>query len=306
MNPNITIEELENRLKIRNVNNEYKYDLSNFKKMSSKIIIKCKNGHVFEQRISDHLVGHGCKKCSISKRIPNLNKIKKRLNFDKFEYPKLETEYYNSRSTITIVCKKCEYKFTQTVNNHLNKNQGCPKCANNIKLTEEEILKRLNERNFDKKYTYPYPLEEYRNHLSKITIICDCGNHFKQSFKKHINGQGCPICKKSSYNESLIENILIDKKIKHIKQHKFKDCKNIFQLPFDFYLPDYNICIEYDGRQHYQPIYEWGGESYLCKIKQNDEIKTNYCQNNDIKLYRISYKDKTIEKLNQILNFLHI
>ena len=48
-------------------------------------------------------------------------------------------------------------------------------------------------------------------------------------------------------------------------QKRFKDCKDKRQLPFDFYLPSYNVCIEYQGEQHYRPIDHFGAE---VKFKQ--------------------------------------
>lgn len=82
---------------------------------------------------------------------------------------------------------------------------------------------------------------------------------------------------------------------------KFDNCKYKNKLPFDFYLPDYNICIEYDGLQHYESIEYFGGEkNYKLRIEK-DKIKTKYCQDNNIILERIIYSDNIIEKLENIL-----
>jgi len=81
---------------------------------------------------------------------------------------------------------------------------------------------------------------------------------------------------------------------------KFNSCKNIKELPFDFYLPEYNICIEYDGQHHFNIVSKFGGENFLNKVRQNDKIKDNWCSENNIKLIRISYKKKN--KIFKILN----
>lgn len=75
-------------------------------------------------------------------------------------------------------------------------------------------------------------------------------------------------------------------------------------LPFDFYLTNLNICIEYDGIQHFKPINIFGGLNGFILTKNNDEIKTSYCKENNIKLIRISYNDIKIIKniLNENLN----
>jgi hypothetical protein len=102
---------------------------------------------------------------------------------------------------------------------------------------------------------------------------------------------------KQSSNEHIIENFMKQNKIKFVKQYKFSDCKNKRCLPFDFYLPDNNLCIEFDGRQHFESISYFGGIKGLIKRKINDDIKTNYCKNNNIKLLRISYKENITDKL---------
>ena len=81
-------------------------------------------------------------------------------------------------------------------------------------------------------------------------------------------------------------------------QYKFDDCKFKYVLPFDFYLPQYNCCIEFDGEQHYKIIKHFGGFDKFVDTKIRDTIKNEYCKNNDIKLIRISYWNfNNIEKI---------
>ncbi len=69
---------------------------------------------------------------------------------------------------------------------------------------------------------------------------------------------------------------------------------------FDFYLPNLNICIEFDGRQHYNIDNSYfGGEEEFLRIKERDGIKNQYCKDNDITLIRIPYWD--IENIDKIL-----
>lgn len=80
----------------------------------------------------------------------------------------------------------------------------------------------------------------------------------------------------------------------------FINCRNIYPLKFDFYLSDYNLCIEYDGELHYKSIEYFGGEKTLKQTQINDKIKTNFCLNNDIKLIRIPYWE--LKSINNKLN----
>ena len=58
------------------------------------------------------------------------------------------------------------------------------------------------------------------------------------------------------------------------------------------------MCIEYDGLQHYKSISHWGGEDGLKERKYNDELKSHYCLDNNIKLFRIKYNDDITSKLD--------
>lgn len=93
-----------------------------------------------------------------------------------------------------------------------------------------------------------------------------------------------------------------------IQQKKFLDCKDKTYLPFDFYLPDYNCCIEYDGEQHFH-IPKNKASTFFTKekidlIQKHDNIKTEYCKNNNIKLIRIPYTDYNKLNIDYIVNKL--
>ena len=102
--------------------------------------------------------------------------------------------------------------------------------------------------------------------------------------------RGCPSCA-SSKGEKRIKKYLIKNNFLHIQERPFNDCKNKRPLPFDFYLPEQSICIEYQGEQHYK-IFEnefYGGKKEFNALKKRDKIKKNYCKNNNIKLIIIPY-----------------
>jgi very-short-patch-repair endonuclease len=119
---------------------------------------------------------------------------------------------------------------------------------------------------------------------------------YKNNWKGYLDFLGCETNRKS-FGERKIKEFLDQKSIFYIRENKFKNCKNIKELPFDFYLPDYNICIEYDGELSSKIF---GGDETLNRIKKNDKIKDNWCSENNIKLIRISYKKKN--KIFKILN----
>lgn len=134
---------------------------------------------------------------------------------------------------------------------------------------------------------------------------CDCGNiHYAAATdlkRGKVKSCGCLI----SSGEEKISRILTDMNINFATQKIFKDCinpKTRRQLRFDFYLPKYNCCIEYDGIHHYKdiPIFK----DSVDDVNYRDSIKTEYCKNNNILLIRISYFD--FDKIDEeyIVNLL--
>ena len=136
-----------------------------------------------------------------------------------------------------------------------------------------------------------------------VKCRCDCGNIHICTVTDLTSGHTMSCgCLNKSKGEMFIEMILKENKIRYIPQKRFDDCKNIKPLPFDFYLPDNNICIEYDGSQHYFPVEYWGGEKKFINLKNNDNIKTNYCKKNNIVLIRIPYTMNKDDIYKTIIN----
>jgi hypothetical protein len=173
----------------------------------------------------------------------------------------------------------------------------CQKCYLENKIfTLDKVMCEFNRvhGNF-----YKYKMDNYKNLHSKIEITCKNDHTFLQKVSNHIQGKGCPICRES-LGERIISKYLQDNKIKYERQKKFKDCKYVSHLPFDFFLTDLNTLIEFDGIQHYKPIKQFGGDKEFNKTKIKDEIKNKYCLDNKIKLIRISYQDNILDCLNCI------
>ncbi len=183
---------------------------------------------------------------------------------------------------------------------------GCQKCAN--KKIGENSKKDLTGQKFGKLTIIKDSDQRYRGKVV-WECKCDCGNFTLVNGNDLISGHTMSCgCMSQSKGEFFIEKILKEKSINFISEYSFKNCKNLktnAYLRFDFYLPDYNICIEYDGMQHFK-------ESSLCsdtlqERQERDNIKTQYCKNNNIKLLRISYTEDTEEKIRKIIeDFLEI
>lgn len=115
------------------------------------------------------------------------------------------------------------------------------------------------------------------------------------------NNCGCPKCNKS-HGEINIEKYLIKENIKFYSQYTFNSLTGVGgrQLSYDFYLPDYNLLIEYQGEQHYRPIDRFGGIQQFEIQEEHDRRKKDYAIENKINLLEISYSN--FNNIEQILN----
>ena len=132
-----------------------------------------------------------------------------------------------------------------------------------------------------------------------INIVCPTHGLYRQYLYFHEYGHGCPECNSSSRGEDRVKAYLEINNINFIRNYQFEKCLRVKRLRFDFYLPDKNICVEYDGEHHYQEN-KYFGEGNLDYINQNDLIKNEYCKENDIKLIRIPYWN--LNKIESILS----
>lgn len=203
----------------------------------------------------------------------------------RYKYDYSLTKYKNRRSIITIICP-IHGEFNQQAGSHVE-GSGCAKCKKVFPLNTTIFIEKAKLVHSDK---YDYSLVDYKKSNEKVNIICKEHGIFLQKANDHLSGRGCSICRESK-GEKQIRNFLIKNSIKFIQQYKFNDCKNIYQLPFDFFLPDYNMCIEYQGRHHYEPVLAFGGLIEFEKVKKRDEIKEQYCYDNNIHFIKIKYND---------------
>jgi len=141
-----------------------------------------------------------------------------------------------------------------------------------------------------------------KNHRAVWNCICDCGKTVQVSSHELLGNdtKSCG-CIKKSLGEKIIEDVLKEIGLNYIPQFKFKNCKNINPLSFDFAVLDNNnnlIClIEYQGDIHFITTGGWNTEQALKERQERDRIKKEYCLKNKIKLIEIPYTD--FNKINK-------
>ncbi len=278
--------------------NKYDYSLVvDTKNIKDKYQIICNIHGIFSMRGDAHLSGQGCGKCGNSVLATREDFITKaNIIFNNF-YDYTEVIYVNCKNKVSIGCP-IHGKILISPDNHLS-GHGCSRCAfdKNAKLKIEVKTKDF-EINSIKVHgcRYDYGNFKYTGARIKSSITCLKHGDFLQTPNDHLMGRGCPKCKQSR-GETKIALYLDQNKIKYIQEYKFIDCKYITYLPFDFYLPELNTCIEFDGKQHHKIDEFFGGEEAFELRQKRDEIKNKYCLDNNINLIRIKYNEDINNKL---------
>ena len=226
---------------------KYDYSLVIYKNEDANISIVCKNcGKIFQQTPKSHLRGSNCPYCVGKAKITLDVFLEKshKIHGEKYNYDAVN--FINNKTKVKIFCKRCNDYFYQTPSSHLA-GCGCKKCAtyfthqqNAISFEEfKNKLKKWHNNGFE------YDEKSYNGMTKKMRIKCTrCNKIFEQTPYQHVvMFLGCPYCRASS-GEQTIQTLLETYKIKYIFQKRFKNCRDIHTLPFDFYLPDYNLCIE--------------------------------------------------------------
>ena len=215
----------------------------------------------------------------------------------------------------TPTCNVWAAKSTTTIF-YCKKSEECSKIhLKECQHISEEYVKNL----LKEKYNEDIILVNYKGFYEKAAFQCN------RSYCKNFNNCSCKtwevscfmifdeigifpkkgcIYKKKSFGEYHIERFLIKNNILYSTYKRFLGCKNIHPLFFDFYLPEYNLCIEYQGAQHYKPVERFGGEKSFKKNQLRDQIKKDYCSENEIFLLEIPYTIRSKEDIESYITYI--
>lgn len=296
-------EEYVSELAVKNSNVEV---LGQYIDAKTKILHHCLIHDVYWEAIPCNILkGHGCAQCKS-------DAISQKQSMTHTEYidavndinPNIIVleKYINIKTPILHRCSLHHIDWTTSPASVLQ-GSGCPECGKD--KIRNKLLKSHEKYVAEVEVINPNIIVAGLYIDAKTPILHKCkldGNEWMASPGNILSGYGCPKCNLSK-GEIIVEAWLKKYNIMYISQKTFDDCKDQKALPFDFYLPEYNVCIEYQGQQHYEPIEYFGGKEYF-EIQQNhDDIKREYCKNSNIRLLEIAYYANIEEELN---NFLFI
>lgn len=209
-----------------------------------------------------------------------------------FAYTKNGRKYWN------CICPYDNQSFICASSHLLSKTRPTLSCGCLQKKRAGEILK---------KYRYDHTIDLSNQRFGKLIVIkrvekpdsvnsnrqyafwlcqCDCGNTciINGTYLRSGETASCGCLK--SKGENKVEQILKENKIPFEKEKTFETCKDKSLLPFDFYI-DNKYLIEYDGEQHFNKGGLWNQN--FNYINNHDNIKNQWCKDNNISLIRIPY-----------------
>ena len=199
------------------------------------------------------------------------------------------SEYTNTRNRLDVKCKICGHKWNPVAKTLISKKPcGCPKCAGNAVKTTLEFEEELKLSHPELKLLSPYVKSN-----RKVHVLCtECNNDFWITPNKLQQNRQCPYCN-ISYGERMITDVLTKLGINFIYQHPYDDLIGVNGglLTYDFYLPQYNLLIEFQGEQHEKPVKYFGGEEKFKIQQEHDKRKRNYAESHNIELLEIWYYD---------------
>ena len=221
------------------------------------------------------------------------NHLIKICNEKNYELISSKYEIINNTTRIKYKCPIHGVKEMR-IGNLLN-GKGCPDCnCENARKKYQRSIERviLDVKQCGGEILNP---NEYINQKTpNLQFVCsNCGEVFTTSLIRYIQhgGMVCSKCRAGeSFGEKKIRYYLEKHNIDFIQQKWFSDCRDKKPLPFDFYIPNMNTLIEFDGEQHFHNRDDYFKHN-IEFIKKHDSIKNQYCQKNSINLIRIPYTE---------------
>lgn len=243
-----------------------------------------------------------CPKCNRRYKPSQKEWEKEVLSLGKGQYQSMKA-YQSSGKKTEISHVTCGKTFSATPNS-FRKGTRCPHCAGRYSWTSPEYKEKVKEET-NGEYEV---LSDYNNSIEKVIFLHnECENKFEMAPSNFNAGIRCPHCNESK-GEKRIRNFLVRSNILFTPQYKFEDLyykSKAHPLKFDFAIFTNNevshqpCLIEYDGKQHYEPIEIFGGEKAFKDNQRRDKAKNKYCLNNNIPILRIPYTE--FDRIEEIL-----
>lgn len=293
--------------RMKNINPNIRI-IGKYQKALEHIEVECLVcGHIWNPTPNKLLIGRSCPECAKEIRASKQRKTHEQFVKDVAAVnPNINicSKYFNSTTKVELECKICNHHWFSEPNNILE-GRGCPNCkniktGNRCRKPYEQFIFEVKKRSPDVKI-----LGEYINNRTKIKTECLlCGNIWMANPDVLLRGCACPECN-TSKGEKRVKEYLDNKGVQFTFQKSYTGLlgNGGFPLLYDFYIPQLNLLIEYQGQQHEHPVdFKGRGKEYAEKCfrtqQEHDERKRKYAQSHNINLLEIWYWDyENIEKI---------
>jgi very-short-patch-repair endonuclease len=292
--------------------------------MDTKVPVRCLNdGYVWDADPRKLYKGCSCAVCSNRKVVEGINDIKTtRPDLVVYFKNKDQATQYTSGSDkiVDVVCPECGYEDKIRIGNLSRFGFACNGC-----YEKKYGRKRVPYGYWNKDTMAEYLNENYVGYklldvqeantygYLKVLIKCPNDNHspYWAYWTNIISGYTCSLCyleDSMSRGEHMAASIFKMHNINFEPQKRFDDCRDKYALPFDFYLPDYNLVVEIMGEQHEHPVDYFGGEESFKNRVYHDKMKRDYLKTNNINILDIWYyefnkmEELILNKINSIIN----
>lgn len=270
---------------------------------------QCECGTIKDVRLSK-LLNNKCQDCGCGRKERQKEKMRKQYTYligatindwTILDIIPADEEHYSTFALCECQCGTIREVNLTNITKGVSKNCGCGR----KKTMSEKYTKNLVGQRFGKLVVLELLDERSSSGKTMYRCRCDCGNEVNVVGNSlttyHTLSCGCLV----SYWNMYIRQFLKENKIAFKPEHIIYVDNKYYR--FDFHLPEYNLLIEYDGRQHYESVRFFGteedAETVLKKTQESDKIKNQYCKDNNINLLRIPYwETKNIETI--INNYL--
>ena len=276
--------------------------------IKTKVRVRCIiDGYTWNASPRNLLRGRKCAVCTNHKVVSGINDIATtRPDLVKYFKNKYESQKYTSGSdkVVDVVCPECGFEDKIRIGNLSRFGFACNGCYESKHGRQRAPHGYWNKDTMSEYISVNYPgyklldvdktITDSDKIYLKVLIKCPNESHppYWAYWTNIISGYRCFLCSTEdsmSHGEKMAMQILDKHNIKYIPQKRYDDCRDVYTLPFDFYLPDYNLIIEIMGEQHEKPVSLFGGQEGFEKRIEHDRIKREYLKNNHIPILDIWY-----------------
>lgn len=285
------------RIKEKRPKDYFKYEvLGIYRSAHQKIKMKHLDcGRAFYITPNSFLNGRNCPTCALKNSADKQRRTSEEVQNKLPPYLILKSDYLGAHKPITVYCTRCKSTYKVEANSAIRR-QCCTHCKNYYKRNTS-IFKKEMYTLVGNEYTLCSPYEKAND---KVKIKHNlCGTVYSVTPHNFKHGKRCPHCA-TSKGEIIVAKVLKSLSLAYIPQKKFSSLVDKEKLSYDFYLPDHNLLIEYQGIQHYEPVKHFGGQSIFLRQQKHDKMKQDFAYAQDIKLLKIPYyvtEEEAIKKL---------